>query len=761
MSRHATPPRHVLLTVASLSVTVAAFLVMATPAIAAFTHIYTGTSFGPDGTSATSFENAQGLAVDQSTGDLYVYDAGAGKVYKFDSSGHPLNFSALGTNAIENIGGGGRGELEIAVAPAGSPAGTSGDIYVANNNVVKIYSPSGAQLPSELTGGEVCGVATNPAGHVFVSSYPRTIKEYTPAANPPTNSEETAVSVAPLQGTCNIAVDGLGNVYAAIYYGGGVTKLEGLTAPSGSPFDPSAITLAADPSNNDVYADRGSVIVEYAPSGAQIGTFSSPGLSRSYGVAPDASGGPHNGYVYVVNSETNQVEVFGPLVIIPNVSAEPASDVGQTAMTLNGHVDPVGGGEVTGCRFEYVTDAAFQATGFEDLSSGGAIPCEQTLPISAPSSVSARVSGLSTETTYHFRLIASNANGPNVSESQEVTLHAVPDLTTEPATGITQNLATLNASFHGTGEDTHYYFQWGLTNEYGNSTSAPPGEDAKSPTEPTTVSASVAGLEAATTYHYRVIASNSTGETIGQDSTFTTPFPLPPRIEGTFSTQITPNTATLLAQVNPGFGPTAVRFQYGTSEEYGLRTYPTESIGSDGVDHTASTELSGLEPATIYHYRAIASNLAGTAYGADQTFATPDLPAISGSAAADLTETSAVLSAMISPGFRPTTYHFEYGRTEDYGQKTPESPSIGSDDSSHPASATLSGLAPAAIYHFRVVASNEIGTADGPDQTFTTLPAHQLPPPPPVKCKTGFVRRKASCVRAHHRRRKHRRGAHR
>ena len=145
---------------------VAMLALCASPALAAQTHPYTGTSFGPDGVGGTeSFERVQSIAVDSANGDTYVYDGGAGKVYKFDSAGAPVDFSATGTNAISGVGGGGGGaEFEIALAPAGSPAGTAGDIYVANNGgAVHVYSAAGAELGEIPQGGETCGVATDPA----------------------------------------------------------------------------------------------------------------------------------------------------------------------------------------------------------------------------------------------------------------------------------------------------------------------------------------------------------------------------------------------------------------------------------------------------------------------------------------------------------------------------------------------------------------------------------------------------------------------
>ena len=87
-----------------------------------------------------------------------------------------------------------------------------------------------------------------------------------------------------------------------------------------------------------------------------------------------------------------------------------------------------------------------------------------------------------------------------------------------------------------------------------------------------------------------------------------------------------------------------------------------------------------------------------------------------GSSASNVGKTTATLSAGVVPGFRDTTYHFEYGRTSTYGSRTPESASIGSDNTARPAAATLTGLVSETTYHYRVLATNAIGGATGPDQ---------------------------------------------
>jgi hypothetical protein len=89
--------------------------------------------------------------------------------------------------------------------------------------------------------------------------------------------------------------------------------------------------------------------------------------------------------------------------------------------------------------------------------------------------------------------------------------------------------------------------------------------------------------------------------------------------------------------------------------------------------------------------------------------------------------TGAGFSASVVPGGLPTTASFQYGLDPKYTgggplvytNSTPPQP-VGSDFSSHPVSASVSGLVPNAVYHVRLVVVNSAGTTFGPDTTFTT-----------------------------------------
>ena len=527
--------------------------------------------------------------------------------------------------------------------------------------------------------------------------------------------------------------------------------------------------VAVDPTNGDLLVvDAGNKVVdEFSSSGEYLEQLTGTGPSQSTpfganviegadigllagGIAVNSSG-----YVYVVDAGV--VDIFTPRGVVPNVTYEPVTGLVHTSATVHASIDLNGGPEVTSCVFQYGPTPAY----------GSSVPCSPDTPYTGTTAVSADLSGLTAETTYHYRVVVVTANGTRRAPDQTLTPRAVYSLSTGSSSNPEPGSATLNGSFTGDGTDTHYYFEYVDFSNYdptapdpysaGQTTAAPPGADAGSGSGTQDVSATANFSTPYFIYHYRIVAINSFGTSYGSDQTLLSSAPALPTIDTTPASNVTPSSAMLDAQVNPGFGPTTVRFDYGPTAAYGSRTYPTESIGADNADHPVSVEVSGLTPGTTYHFRAVATNFSGITTGPDQTVSTPDLPGVVANPATNVTPTTATLSAGVRPGFRATTYHFEYGPSDSYGSSTPESASVGTDNSVHPAGAAITGLAMETTYHFRIVATNAIGATTGPDQTFTTAQVGTPSPPPPVTCKHGFVKRHGKCVKVRHHRSKHRR----
>lgn len=87
------------------------------------------------------------------------------------------------------------------------------------------------------------------------------------------------------------------------------------------------------------------------------------------------------------------------------------------------------------------------------------------------------------------------------------------------------------------------------------------------------------------------------------------------------ASDVTPTGATLQGTVNARHSPTTVTFAYGLDTGYGLTaTVPSGVTGA--ADTAVSAALTGLAPATTYHYRVVALNAAGTVFGVDATFTT-------------------------------------------------------------------------------------------------------------------------------------------
>ena len=99
-------------------------------------------------------------------------------------------------------------------------------------------------------------------------------------------------------------------------------------------------------------------------------------------------------------------------------------------------------------------------------------------------------------------------------------------------------------------------------------------------------------------------------------------------------------------------------------------------------------------------------------------------PTVSTVAASGIATRGATLNGIVNPNGRATTYTFEFGTTTAYGRSTTVT-AAGSANLAQPVRAAVVSLAPATVYHARLVVRSDGGTSVGGDITFTTdsLPA--------------------------------------
>ena len=438
--------------------------------------------------------------------------------------------------------------------------------------------------------------------------------------------------------------------------------------------------------------------------------------------------------------------------------------------------------------------------------------------------MTAAVTGLTANTTYHFRISATNAGG--TSKGSDLTLKTLanaPTVETKAASALTQTTATLNATVNPNGgEVTDCKFEYGTTESYGSTASCAslPG----SGNSPVAVSAAVTGLTANTTYHFRISATN-TGGTIKGSDVFAQNAPQRPdgrdrggvarhtddrdaerdgqsqrrrshrlqiRIRHDGSLRIdrlvrlaagvrqqpgrgvrggdgphsehhlplqdlgdqrrrheqrlrpdaqnaaersdgrdrsgvarsTQTTATLNATVNPNSGNvTDCKFEYGTTKPTDRPQRAPRCRGPGAVPVAVTAAVTGLAANTTYHFRISATNAGGTSKGSDLTLKTPpNAPAVVTKAASSVAPTTATLNATVNPeGATVSDCKFEYGTTETYGSTASCASLPGSGTSPVAVSAAVTGLTPNTTYHFRISATNPSGTSKGSDLTLKTV----------------------------------------
>ncbi len=552
---------------------------------------------GLEGAGAGEFSFPEGGAVDNdplssSHGDVYVFDARNHRVEKFDASGtFVLMFGGevnaaggdvclAGEECQAGVSGSEHGQFESAEGDT-IDVDAAGKVYVGDRNRVQVFTASGAfehEIPLPGVGSvEALAVDTSEEVYVLGNEVPG-VRLY----------DSTGSQVGPVRdelgGPGSIAVGPTGELFVADNAGGVHHTLE------------------------------------YDASGTQTASFdaSTDTSNRLGGIAFN----PLNDAIYTLTDRSVRITPLpppGPLVV---EGSEHAGELTPTSATLSATVNPEGP-EATSYHFEYGPTAAYgSSTAVTPLESGEHSFEDQL--------ASAEISGLSTRTEYHFRVVATNALG-ETTDGPDATFTTLPPalVNSESVSQVSSVSALLGAEIDPLGRTTDYHFEYGLTDSYEASAPIPDAQIAAG-SGGVPVSILIQGLHPGSTYHFRVVAHNALGTVDGEDRTFVTQggaaaglldaraweMVSPPSKQGTALEAIT-NEGGVIQAAEGGGAITYVATAPIVSEPSGNRSVAYSQVLSNRSGAGWSTtdisvaheKVAGLHPGFLSEYRLFSSDL--------------------------------------------------------------------------------------------------------------------------------------------------------
>ncbi|HSS42400.1 MAG TPA: hypothetical protein VLK37_07590 [Solirubrobacterales bacterium] len=474
--------------------------------------------WSPGGTASThladfgagELSSPYGIAIDQSNGDVYISDAGNNRIVRYTTDGaEPPTYTldagyagpAPGSDAT--IGQIGNFASPLAIDPA------TRDLLVADtgNQYVSRFDADGSFVSSfdgaTSQGGPFVGLLD-----VVVGGGVTYVLDATGPYDP-TGPLMTGISRVE-------QFDGAGDSLGALPNDYGMDKARDLAygTASDSLFVAQQGIGGPFPSVLHVYRNG----TEY-----QTVKYAGVDYSSAAGLAVDNGSPTASGRVYGILAPTPQGVVNGIHVFdrqqLPDVTADPPSNIATTSAHLTGTADPIVG--TATAQFEISADNGVNWTPVTTTNDTATAP--------AVGHPEADLTALTPFSTYQVRLTASNAYGSNTSAAQTFrTIASPPAVSGEQATDRGPTSATLRAKVTPFGLATTFHFEYGLTTAYGARVPTTSERAAGSGQAPLLVAQIVEGLQPATTYHFRVVAHNAAGDTVSADQTFTTTVTPPP-----------------------------------------------------------------------------------------------------------------------------------------------------------------------------------------------------------------------------------------
>ncbi len=353
----------------------------------------------PIGSSGVTGEGARALAVDQTTGNVYILERSAVLVYSPDGSQLITSFGAAAVLS-ESIDSG--------------PEKFHQATHIAVDDSGAVYVSDLGYASSNEPGGQHSRVM------VFKPQTPGDYEHYA------YTGQANDIGTGGYPNYAGLELDFAGNLYLA-----GENEISKFAPGEASPdciFHSSTggiQGIAVNQENGDVFYDSGKpadgrghqLTCNSEGEFVQVGSFSiTPRPTvvfevQAFAFNPSISWevGRPAGVLYGGNEVGLGYVFAGATEIPPSVEADSSSQVGTTTATLGASINPKG--SATSYVFQYLTDAAYQANepaerfaGANEAPVGGAVLGEgqETLSAAAP------IFGLSPDTTYHYRVIATS-----------------------------------------------------------------------------------------------------------------------------------------------------------------------------------------------------------------------------------------------------------------------------------------------------------------------------------------------------------------
>ncbi len=613
----------------------------------------------------------EALAVDQTTGDLYILERGDGCVSRYygERGGpealEPHDFAATGTNQLCG--------LEFRESPSAaqvaidnSGTSTEGEIYVNSplrNGVGATlgYGPEG-NLETELPPhGEdyICGVTTDASGGVHVAQHYSGIWDY--AHNDPVTDADFLGGAyeGPI---CGIARASTGTKYNVFEPNGPVIRV-----PPSTVLRDATYALTLDPSSDDVYLSEGSVVTAISDDGILFDQFGAGDVTEARGVAVDEVSGTAyvsdtpNGRIAIFRGDrAYRVEVGTTGTGLGAVSADspPLEDCGDngqcagyyTPSTVVLKATPQPHSKVDGW------------TGCDDVSSGGD---ECSVEVTAGNrkvfanftrlqrSVTAATGGTGTGSVSDTNGLGAiqdcgdsgNCSGP-YDEGSAIELIATPtghSTFTGWSGGCTNQTGPCHLVVEGTPSVTaHFTAQHAISvkkagSGAGGVVSEPGGVDCGAECvgfftdgESVTLSAVPSGHSTFTGWSGAGCSGTDACEVeVGESTTTVTAtfaHDAPDVVTEPTATFVGQHVATVHGTVDPNAAAVSrCVVEYGTGPGYGAeQPCAPSAVGNGDAPISVGVDLDGLRPGTTYHFRFAATNSGGTAYGPDRTLRTLD-----------------------------------------------------------------------------------------------------------------------------------------